>query len=554
MGLETERRLGLPGGGDGEVERNEMKRVFSDISSASGNGGEEERKTEAVGSKNQVVGWPLVAAYRRKHNFGRAKMYVKVSMDGIDRLDEQGILVNCYGLFGFCKEIVYLGSRTFWIHENMEEEEEYVMQGLDEMDEVVYRDEGSSDSDVDEIGSTDNETRDTTAAQAREGRDIQGIPWERLSTTRDKYRKSRITHYRNYENVPQSGQASEKECKATVKSGSYYEFRRNSRSVRPTIMHFQLRNLVWATSKHDVYFLSHYSVMHWSSLTCSKSEILNLSGHVAPSEKHPGSMMEGFTKVQVSTLAAKDNLLVVGGFHGQLICKFLDRPGISYCTRTAYDENNITNAVEIYTSSRGALHFIASNNDCGVRDFDVENFKIASHFSFSWPVNHTSLSPCGEILIVVGDDPEGLLVDSRTGQPIATLRGHSDYSFASAWHPSGTTFATGNQDRTCRIWDIRNLSKSVATVRGQLGAVRSIRYTSDGRFMATAESADFVHIYEVDSGYEKEQEIDFFGEISGISFSQDEGETLFVGVWDRTYSSFIEFGRRRQYSYLDSTV
>lgn len=46
----------------------------------------------------------------------------------------------------------------------------------------------------------------------------------------------------------------------------------------------QLRNLVWATSKHDVYFMSHFSVMHWSSLTCTKSEVLNLSGHVAPCE------------------------------------------------------------------------------------------------------------------------------------------------------------------------------------------------------------------------------------------------------------------------------
>lgn len=46
----------------------------------------------------------------------------------------------------------------------------------------------------------------------------------------------------------------------------------------------QLRNLVWATSKHDVYLMSHSSVNHWSSLTSAKSEVLNVSGHVAPSE------------------------------------------------------------------------------------------------------------------------------------------------------------------------------------------------------------------------------------------------------------------------------
>lgn len=30
---------------------------------------------------------------------------------------------------------------------------------------------------------------------------------------------------------------------------------------------------------------------------------------------------------------------------------------------------------------------MASNNDCGVRDFDMEKFQLSKHFSFPWPVN-----------------------------------------------------------------------------------------------------------------------------------------------------------------------
>jgi len=55
-------------------------------------------------------------------------------------------------------------------------------------------------------------------------------------------------------------------------------------NVIPPICHLQLRNLVWSTSKHDVYLVSSYSIMHWSSLSSKKSEILNVSGHVAPCE------------------------------------------------------------------------------------------------------------------------------------------------------------------------------------------------------------------------------------------------------------------------------
>ena len=136
-------------------------------------------------------------------------------------------------------------------------------------------------------------------------------------------------------------------------------------------------------------------------------------------------------------------------------------------------------------------------------------------------------------------------------QEIASLKGHLDYSFSSAWHPDGRVLATGNQDTTCRLWDVRNLSRSLAVLKGRIGAIRGLRFSSDGRFLAAAEAADFVHVYDVRACYSREQEIDIFGELAGVSFSPD-AEALFVGVADRTYGSLIEFSRRHRYDYLDS--
>nr|DAD37166.1 TPA_asm: hypothetical protein HUJ06_007807 [Nelumbo nucifera] len=392
---------------------------------------------------------------------------------------------------------------------------------------------------------------DITSVHARKGKDIQGIPWERLNITREKYRQTRLEQYKNYENIPSSGEVVDKECKQMEKGGNYYEFRHNTRLVKPTILHFQLRNLVWATSKHDVYLMSNYSVIHWSALSCNLLEVLNFSGHVAPSEKHPGSLLEGFTQTQISTLAVKGNFLVAGGFQGELTCKRLDQRGVSFCTRTTYDDNAITNAVEIYDSLSGGIHFMASNNDCGVREYDMEKFQLMNHFRFPWPVNHTSTSPDSKLITVVGDHLDGLLVDSQNGKTVATLVGHLDYSFASSWHPDGRIFATGNQDKTCRVWDIRKLSSPIAVLKGNLGAVRSIHFSADGQFMAVAEPADFVHIYSTRADFKKRQEIDFFGEISGVSLSPDD-ESLFIGVWDRTYASLLHYSRRHSYGYFDS--
>ncbi|KAF6135402.1 hypothetical protein GIB67_027276, partial [Kingdonia uniflora] len=337
------------------------------------------------------------------------------------------------------------------------------------------------------------------------------------------------------------------ECQPTAKGGAYYEFQRNTRSVKSTILHFQLRNLVWATSKHDVYLISHFFVIHWSSLTRRKTEVLDVSGHVAPNEKYPRNLFEGFTKTQVSTLVVKDKLLVAGGFQGELICKYIDRPEVSFCSRTTYDDNAITNAIDIYGSPRPPF---VENTPFSL----VTRLVKGKRIFIKWRTDkHSSLNPDGKQLVIVGDNPDGLLVDSNTGKTIAPLCGHLDFSFASACHPNGHVFATGNQDKTCRVWDTRNLSKSVSVLKGNLGAVRSIQFTSDGQFMATAEPADFVHVYNAKNGYEKQEEIDFFGEISGVSFSPDT-DSLFIGVWDRTYGSLLQYSRCQNYSYLDSLM
>jgi hypothetical protein len=52
--------------------------------------------------------------------------------------------------------------------------------------------------------------RDTSAAEARAGKDIQGIPWERIHITRQDFRKARVEQYKNYENIPQSEQLMDK--------------------------------------------------------------------------------------------------------------------------------------------------------------------------------------------------------------------------------------------------------------------------------------------------------------------------------------------------------
>ncbi|KAL3371502.1 hypothetical protein AABB24_008173 [Solanum stoloniferum] len=311
-----------------------------------------------------------------------------------------------------------------------------------------------------------------------------------------------------------------------------------------------LRNLLWSTSKHDVYLMQNYSVMHWSSLLGKGEEVLNVARPLAPTMKYPGSASQALSRVQISTMAVRDGLMAAGGFQGELICKYLNQPGVVFATKISNGENAITNAVDISYSPTGSMRVITANNDQQVRIFDAKSFVCTNHYAFPWSVNNTSVSPDDKLLAILGDSPECLLADAQSGKVVSNLKGHLDYSFSSAWHPDGRILATGNQDTTCRLWDIRNTSQSIAVLKGRMGAIRAIKFTSDGRFMAMAEPADFVHIFDTQSDYGTCQEIDLFGEIAGISFSPDT-EALFIGVADRTYGSLLEFNRKHYHHYLD---
>jgi WD40 repeat protein len=89
------------------------------------------------------------------------------------------------------------------------------------------------------------------------------------------------------------------------------------------------------------------------------------------------------------------------------------------------------------------------------------------------------------------------------------------------------------------------MNESFLTLPARMGAIRSVHFSPDGKYLAIAEPADFVHIYDASTGlYEDKQSIEFIGEIAGVSFDPT-GERLFIGNADDMVGSIYEFSRVR---------
>ena len=94
-----------------------------------------------------------------------------------------------------------------------------------------------------------------------------------------------------------------------------------------------------------------------------------------------------------------------------------------------------------------------------------------------------------------------------------------------------------------RLWDARYMTDSFLTLPAKMGAIRSVHFSPDGKYLAIAEPADYVHIYDATTGlYEDKQTIEYIGETAGVSFDPS-GDCLFIGNADELVGSIYEFGR-----------
>jgi len=321
---------------------------------------------------------------------------------------------------------------------------------------------------------------------------------------------------------------------------NHFRFRQMNLRCKPQLTHFQLRDMMCASSKNAVFYAGQGEVLCLNPETNTVESIMQLDQHYPE--------FEGYPMTEVGTLTATHDLLIVGGFAGQYAMKSLltgnDNDYVKgRITRVVVDGS--TNHIHTFLARRSGLPAaVFCSNDQHVRILDCSTNTLIAEHNIGWAINCSATSPDGRLRLLVGDQTDPWIVAVETGKCEVTLPNHHDFGFACDWAPDGLHVATGNQDGIVQIFDCRKWTHPLEVLRTELGGVRTMKFSPLGsgkRVLAMAEPADFVSVVDAET-FRSKQRFEFLGEIGGLSFTP-EGEKMFVANTDQDFGGILEFDR-----------
>lgn len=368
--------------------------------------------------------------------------------------------------------------------------------------------------------------------------DVQGIDWEALQTTRENARAARAKFYQH---ATSKGGMKSTWAKSLQNTESYFRFKRIDTEHQPAIWHFQLRNLIAATSASDIYYASHKRIMR-TDTTSQRTDCVIDFDKTAPE----CSDYYNNHDYHITTITATPDVLVAGGFNGEYALVPLTAssspPTQGVVTN---NRNGITNQIQLYNSrTSNSPQAAFCSNDNRLRILDIPTNMFTHSFLYPTALNCSAIAPSGRLRAVVGDMSDVLITVADTGKVLEKISYHTDHAFACAWADDGIKVATGAQEGQVVIYDARNWDKPYQIISSTVSCPRSLHFSPVGsgkRVLLSVEADDCINVIDGRT-FDKQQSLDFFGSTAGASFTP-EGDRFFAANADPDVGGIMEWER-----------
>lgn len=147
-------------------------------------------------------------------------------------------------------------------------------------------------------------------------------------------------------------------------------------------------------------------------------------------------------------------------------------------------------------------------------------------------VNPVAISPNGQTLASGGDDGTIRLWDVRTGKLRGTLKGHSSAVYAVAISPNGQILASGSANETIKIWNLET-GQQLRTLSKDSKGIRSLAINPDNQTLVSGDARGVIEIWNLGNG----ERLNFFPGheiwVTSLAISPD-GKTFVSSSTDKT--------------------
>lgn len=292
--------------------------------------------------------------------------------------------------------------------------------------------------------------------------------------------------------------------------------------------------------------ISKIYAMHWS-----EADDRHL---VSASQDGKLIVWDSYTSNKVHAIPLRSNWVMSCAFapSGNFVaCGGLDNECSIYAlSSTAQGPARVARVLSSHTAYLSCCRFLSdkeiltSSGDMTCALWDIETGKLKTQYkqhtgdvmslAFNWENNSGPSGGPPKTFVSGACDQQAKLWDIRSGQCVQSFSEHDSDINSVAMFPGGKAFATGSDDATCGLFDIRADRQMASYLNEQtIVGITSVDFSKSGRLLFGGYDNFICNVFDVIKGDQVHQLKEHAHRVSCLGVTKD-GIALCTGSWDST--------------------